>query len=87
MQGTLNANTIQFKLPVPPGFLVTTPEQAKHVVSVISKSTPSSPTPGSTETNIASDAPSMIKAQVLAGGRGKGKFNSDGKGGVRLAHS
>lgn len=39
MQGTLNANTIQFKLPVPPGFLVTTPEQAKHVVSVMSKST------------------------------------------------
>ncbi|CAI7606759.1 unnamed protein product [Penicillium palitans] len=58
----------EFKLPVPPGFLVTTPEQAKHVVSVI-------------------NAPSMIKAQVLAGGRGKGKFNSDGKGGVRLAHS
>ncbi|KAL2697516.1 hypothetical protein AAEP93_011420 [Penicillium crustosum] len=57
-----------FKLPVPPGFLVATPEQAKEVVSVI-------------------NAPSMIKAQVLAGGRGKGKFNSDGKSGVRLASS
>ncbi|OQD69726.1 hypothetical protein PENPOL_c002G00536 [Penicillium polonicum] len=58
----------EFKLPVPTGFLVTTPEQAKHVVSVI-------------------NAPSMIKAQVLAGGRGKGKFNSDGKSGVRLVES
>ncbi|KAJ9488859.1 hypothetical protein VN97_g4443 [Penicillium thymicola] len=66
--GNLNANPTQFKLPVPPGFLVTTPEEAKQVVSVI-------------------NAPSMIKAQVLAGGRGKGKFNSDGKSGVRLADS
>lgn len=87
MHGTINANTTQFKLPVPSGFLVATPEQAKEVVSVISKSTPSSLTSGSTETNTAPDAPSMIKAQVLAGGRGKGKFNSDGKSGVRLASS
>lgn len=29
----------------------------------------------------------MIKAQVLAGGRGKGKFNSDGKSGVRQVYS
>jgi succinyl-CoA synthetase beta subunit len=29
----------------------------------------------------------MIKAQVLAGGRGKGKFNSDGQSGVRLVES
>ncbi|KAJ5193101.1 hypothetical protein N7449_009243, partial [Penicillium cf. viridicatum] len=68
IQGNLNAYTTQFKLPVPPGFLVTTPEQAKQVASVI-------------------DGPSMIKAQVLAGGRGKGKFNSDGKSGVRLVDS
>ncbi|KAJ5593166.1 hypothetical protein N7537_010070, partial [Penicillium hordei] len=68
MHCSLDANIIQFKLPVPPGFLVTTPEQAKHAVSVI-------------------NAPSMIKAQVLAGGRGKGKFNSDGKSGVRLVDS
>lgn len=87
MHRSLNANTTQFKLPVPPGFLVTTPEQAKHVVSVISKTTPSSPTFSSTKTNLAPDAPSMIKAQVLAGGRGKGKFNSDGKGGVRIVDS
>lgn len=33
------------------------------------------------------DAPSIIKAQVLAGGRGKGHFDSDGKGGVRLVES
>ncbi|KAJ5780797.1 hypothetical protein N7457_005957 [Penicillium paradoxum] len=33
------------------------------------------------------NAPSIIKAQVLAGGRGKGSFNSDGKGGVRLVES
>ncbi|KAJ5511009.1 ATP-grasp fold subdomain 2 [Penicillium expansum] len=77
----------EFKLPVPPGFLVTTPEQARHVVSVISKSTPSSPDSRATETNIPSDGPSMIKAQVLAGGRGKGKFNSDGKSGVRQVYS
>ncbi|KAJ5701451.1 Succinate--CoA ligase subunit beta [Penicillium malachiteum] len=32
-------------------------------------------------------APSVIKAQVLAGGRGKGKYSSDGKGGVRIVDS
>ncbi|KXG51516.1 ATP-grasp fold, succinyl-CoA synthetase-type [Penicillium griseofulvum] len=58
----------EFKLPVPPGFLVTTPEQAKDIVSEI-------------------NGPSVIKAQVLAGGRGKGKFNSDGKSGVRMVNS
>ncbi|KAK2786753.1 hypothetical protein FQN53_006229 [Emmonsiellopsis sp. PD_33] len=31
--------------------------------------------------------PSVLKAQILAGGRGKGKFNSDGKGGVRIINS
>ncbi|OQE91119.1 hypothetical protein PENNAL_c0010G06181 [Penicillium nalgiovense] len=67
-QPNSNAYTTQFKLPVPRGFLVTTPEQAKQVVSVL-------------------NGPSMIKAQVLAGGRGKGKFNSDGQSGVRLVES
>ncbi|EKV19857.1 Succinyl-CoA synthetase beta subunit, putative [Penicillium digitatum PHI26] len=63
------AHTLQrFKLPIPPGFLVTTPEQARHVVSVM-------------------NGPSVIKAQVLAGGRGKGNFNSDGKSGVRRVES
>ncbi|QKX64456.1 uncharacterized protein TRUGW13939_11630 [Talaromyces rugulosus] len=33
------------------------------------------------------DAPSVLKAQILAGGRGKGKFKSDGKGGVRIVKS
>ncbi|KAJ5280033.1 Succinate--CoA ligase subunit beta [Penicillium angulare] len=33
------------------------------------------------------NAPSVLKAQVLAGGRGKGKYNSDGKGGVRIVES
>lgn len=28
----------------------------------------------------------MLKAQILAGGRGKGKYNSDGKGGVRIVN-
>ncbi|KAI9375097.1 hypothetical protein BJX61DRAFT_531848 [Aspergillus egyptiacus] len=32
-------------------------------------------------------APSLLKAQILAGGRGKGKCNSDGKGGVRIVDS
>ncbi|KAF7617793.1 hypothetical protein AFLA_006705 [Aspergillus flavus NRRL3357] len=32
-------------------------------------------------------APSVMKAQILAGGRGKGKYNSDGKGGVRIVDS
>ncbi|KAJ6088341.1 Succinate--CoA ligase subunit beta [Penicillium sp. IBT 16267x] len=32
-------------------------------------------------------APSVIKAQVLAGGRGKGKYSSDGKGGVRIVNT
>lgn len=26
----------------------------------------------------------MLKSQILAGGRGKGTFDTDGKGGVRL---
>ncbi|KAF7596930.1 hypothetical protein BBP40_011976 [Aspergillus hancockii] len=30
------------------------------------------------------DAPSLLKSQILAGGRGKGKMSSDGKGGVRI---
>ncbi|OGE54457.1 hypothetical protein PENARI_c006G05923 [Penicillium arizonense] len=30
------------------------------------------------------NAPSVIKAQILAGGRGKGTYDSDGKGGVRI---
>ena len=34
-----------------------------------------------------SGAPSVMKAQILAGGRGKGKYNSDGKGGVRIVDS
>ncbi|CAG8304158.1 unnamed protein product [Penicillium nalgiovense] len=76
----------EFKLPVPRGFLVTTPEQAKQVVSVLSKSTPSTPD-SRTENQHPTDGPSMIKAQVLAGGRGKGKFNSDGQSGVRLVES
>jgi succinyl-CoA synthetase beta subunit len=80
------AYTTQFKIPVPPGFLVTTPEKAKEVVSVLSKSTPSTPHPR-TENQHGTDGPSMIKAQVLAGGRGKGKFNSDGQSGVRLVES
>ncbi|KAJ5555398.1 hypothetical protein N7535_007832 [Penicillium sp. DV-2018c] len=57
-----------FNIPVPLGFLVATPEEARDVVSKI-------------------DAPSIMKAQILAGGRGKGKFSSDGKGGVRLVES
>lgn len=31
--------------------------------------------------------PAVLKAQILAGGRGKGKFDSDGKGGVRIVDS
>ncbi|KAJ5306724.1 hypothetical protein N7508_005739 [Penicillium antarcticum] len=30
------------------------------------------------------NAPSVMKAQILAGGRGKGTYDSDGKGGVRI---
>ncbi|PTU21366.1 hypothetical protein P175DRAFT_0508350 [Aspergillus ochraceoroseus IBT 24754] len=33
------------------------------------------------------NAPSVLKAQILAGGRGKGRFSSDGKGGVRIVNS
>ncbi|KAF7178194.1 hypothetical protein CNMCM7691_006866 [Aspergillus felis] len=29
-------------------------------------------------------APSVLKSQILAGGRGKGKMSSDGKGGIRI---
>ncbi|CAG7959828.1 unnamed protein product [Penicillium salamii] len=55
-------------LPVPKGYLVTTPEEAEDVVFNI-------------------NAPSVIKAQILAGGRGKGTFDSDQKGGVRIVKS
>jgi succinyl-CoA synthetase beta subunit len=85
IQPNSNAYTTQFKIPVPPGFVVTTPEKAKEVVSVLSKCTPS--THSRTENQHPTDGPSMIKAQVLAGGRGKGKFNSDGQSGVRLVES
>lgn len=33
------------------------------------------------------DGLSVVKAQILAGGRGKGKYESDGKGGVRIMSS
>jgi succinyl-CoA synthetase beta subunit len=33
---------------------------------------------------ISPGAPSVLKSQILAGGRGKGKMSSDGKGGVRI---
>ncbi|CAG8028673.1 unnamed protein product [Penicillium salamii] len=62
------ARTSQFNLPVPKGYLVTTPEEAEDVVFNI-------------------NAPSVIKAQILAGGRGKGTFDSDQKGGVRIVKS
>ncbi|KAF5855766.1 hypothetical protein ETB97_008466 [Aspergillus alliaceus] len=56
----------QYGIPVPHGFVVASPDDAKSVVSEI-------------------NAPSMLKSQILAGGRGKGKVDSDGKGGVRMA--
>lgn len=42
---TFNANNVQFNLPVPKGYLVTTPEEAEDVVFNISKliDTPSEP--------------------------------------------
>ncbi|KAF7718676.1 Uncharacterized protein PECH_001454 [Penicillium ucsense] len=57
-----------FDIPVPRGFVVETPEEAREVVAKI-------------------NAPSVVKAQVLAGGRGKGKYESDGQGGVRIMSS
>ncbi|PWY89166.1 succinyl-CoA synthetase beta chain [Aspergillus heteromorphus CBS 117.55] len=33
------------------------------------------------------NAPSVLKSQILAGGRGKGKMDSDGRGGVRIVNS
>ncbi|EPS26175.1 hypothetical protein PDE_01111 [Penicillium oxalicum 114-2] len=57
-----------FDIPVPRGFVVETPEEARKVVANI-------------------NAPSVVKAQILAGGRGKGKYESDGKGGVRIMSS
>ncbi|KAJ5741716.1 hypothetical protein N7533_011125 [Penicillium manginii] len=69
-----------FQIPVPQGSVVTTSQEAKDVVSSISQSTL---IPLISEL----DAPSVVKAQVLAGGRGKGKFSSDGKGGVRIVSS
>ncbi|KAJ5092552.1 hypothetical protein NUU61_007422 [Penicillium alfredii] len=57
-----------FHIPVPRGFVVTSPEGAKDVVFAIS-------------------APSVLKSQILAGGRGKGKLSSDGKGGIRFVKS
>lgn len=55
----------QYGIPVPDGYVVDNPLDAKAVVKKIG-------------------APSMLKSQILAGGRGKGKFDTDGKGGVRM---
>ncbi|CEO58327.1 hypothetical protein PMG11_03057 [Penicillium brasilianum] len=57
-----------FDIPVPKGYVVGSPEEAREVVSKI-------------------NAPSVVKAQILAGGRGKGKYESDGQGGVRIMNS
>ncbi|RLL97657.1 hypothetical protein CFD26_103693 [Aspergillus turcosus] len=41
--------------------------------------------PGDAEDVVTSiGAPSVLKSQILAGGRGKGKMSSDGKGGIRI---
>ncbi|PYH93375.1 succinyl-CoA synthetase beta chain [Aspergillus ellipticus CBS 707.79] len=58
----------QFNLPVPKGFVVSSPEDAQSVVAQI-------------------NAPSVLKSQILAGGRGKGKMDTDGRGGVRIVNS
>jgi succinyl-CoA synthetase beta subunit len=76
----------QFQIPVPNGFVVTSAEEARDVVSNICESR------DLFHLRHASGcvclrkvaAPSVLKAQVLAGGRGKGKYDSDGKGGVRI---
>lgn len=81
----------QFQIPVPQGSVVTTAQEAKDVVSSISQSILIPLRSKSFTASVANkpsvDAPSVVKAQVLAGGRGKGKFNSDGKGGVRIVSS
>ncbi|EAW09110.1 succinate--CoA ligase subunit beta [Aspergillus clavatus NRRL 1] len=59
---------ISYSIPVPKGFVVTTPEDARSVVSLI-------------------NAPSVLKSQILAGGRGKGRFGSDGKSGIRIVNT
>ncbi|KAJ5166356.1 Succinate--CoA ligase subunit beta [Penicillium canariense] len=68
----------QFDIPVPDGFVVGSPEEAREVVSKIS----------ALPVGIGDDSLHRESlAQILAGGRGKGKYESDGKGGVRIMNS
>jgi succinyl-CoA synthetase beta subunit len=85
----------QFDIPVPKGYVVGSPEEAREVVSKISGLPRVSAQRHSMSwklcafnlTDFSSDAPSVVKAQILAGGRGKGKYESDGQGGVRIMNS
>lgn len=71
---------------MPNGVVVTTPVEATDVVSHIGKLRYYT-APLAFDMLIQPGAPSMLKAQVLAGGRGKGRYNSDGKGGVRIVNN
>ncbi|OJJ42415.1 hypothetical protein ASPZODRAFT_1314200 [Penicilliopsis zonata CBS 506.65] len=68
-----------YSIPTPHGFVVSTPEEAEYVVTKIGMTLCSTPC----QANCV-DAPSVLKSQIQAGGRGKGRFDSDGKSGIRI---
>lgn len=76
----------KFDIPVPDGHVVDNPLDVKSVVSKIGESLTiqADRTVTADKSNVDEGAPSMLKSQILAGGRGKGKFDTDGKGGVRM---
>ena len=64
---------------------VDNPLDAKAVVTKIGESLMAEVIITDTKSsNLGQGAPSMLKSQILAGGRGKGEFDTDGKGGVRM---
>lgn len=75
----------QYDIPVPDGYVVDNPLDAKAVVTKIGESLMAEAIITDTKSsNLDQGEPSMLKSQILAGGRGKGKFDTDGKGGVRM---
>ena len=79
---------LEYGVGVPKGANATTAEEAEAVAKEIGWSTQESfATAGHLLMNALGGEDMVIKAQVLAGGRGKGSFENGLKGGVRVIYS
>jgi succinyl-CoA synthetase beta subunit len=78
------ANKAQYKIGVPPGYVAFSPEEAETVAKKLSPYLYHCPD-GALTASANDDM--VMKAQVLAGGRGKGHFDHGFKGGVRVIYS